>query len=462
MGLSTAAALARFGLGPRGGTLSAAGSDPRGFLEAELLRRDATVAGEAALPDAAASFAAHSEFARVTKERSMAPAGSVSQSALASATPRVPGSLLQAEVAARIAHIAEGPGTEAGFVERLAWFWANHFAVATTKSGQLTVLAGPFEREAIRPHLFGTFADMLIAAETHPAMLLYLDNANSIGPRSPAGLHRRRGLNENLAREILELHTLGPHGGQRQADVTALSSLLTGWTVARPEAKDGRSGSFVFNANWHEPGPQAILGKSYAGPGQERGIAALRDFSAHPAVAGHVALKLARHFVADVPPAALVKRLRTTFLDTGGDLAALSLALLMAPESWEAPPTKLRSPREFLAAALRLPGGFHADRRPNVFMSNLRALGEPIWAPPAPNGFPDLFDSWASPEGLTTRLDVATRLAQKVQAEPQEVVEAAFGAPEAVSDETRRALAAAESRQQAAALLLLSPEFQRR
>lgn len=461
MALSMASALARFGLGPRKGAFAAPGGDPRDLLEAELARRDAAVAGASGLPDGAASFAAHAAYSRAEKARASAPPPAGAGADMA-AGPAVPARLLQAEVSARLDHLIDAPATEAGFVERLVWFWANHFAVSVAKSGRLVVLAGPYEREAIRPHILGRFADMLVAAETHPAMLLYLDNAGSVGPNSPAGRNRRRGLNENLAREILELHTLGAGGGYAQADVTNLSALITGWTVAGDDGRMGRPGTFAFSRGRHEPGRQRVLGVDYAGENDESGgVAALRDIARRPATARHVALKLARHFVSDAPPEAFVDRIARRFLDTEGDLHEVSLALLRSPEAWSEERLKLRSPREFVVAAMRLPGGFDADRRPNAFMSYLATLGEPMWAPPAPNGFPDGFDGWASPEGLGKRLDVAARLASRVQSDHRDMLAAAFGEA-APSEELRRALKGAESRQQAAAILLMSPDFQRR
>lgn len=461
MALSMASALARFGLGPRNGAFAALGDDPRDVLEAELARRDTVVAGAAGLPDGAAAFAAHAAYSRAEKARASAPATAGGGAAMA-AGPTMPARLLQAEVSARLDHLIDAPATEAGFVERLVWFWTNHFAVSVAKSGRLAVLAGPYEREAIRPHVLGRFADMAVAAETHPAMLLYLDNAGSVGPNSPAGRNRRRGLNENLAREILELHTLGAGGGYAQADVTSLSALITGWTVAEDDGRTGRPGTFAFSKGRHEPGRQRVLGVDYASEDDESGgVAALRDIARRPATARHLALKLARHFVSDAPAQALVDRLARRFLDTDGDLYEVSLALLRSPEAWVEERSKLRSPREFVVAAMRLPGGFDADRRPNAFMSYLATLGEPVWAPPAPNGFPDGFDGWASPEGLGKRLDVAARLASRVQAGHQEILAAAFG-PAVPSEALRRALKGAESRQQAAAILLMSPDFQRR
>ena len=208
--------------------------------------------------------------------------------------------------------------------------------------------AGSFEREAIRPHVLGRFGDMLKAVESHPAMLAYLDNAQSFGPHSPAGERGRRGLNENLAREILELHTLGVHGGYSQADVTSLARILTGWTFAGAAGRIGEPGTFVFFPLAHEPGDFRLLGKVYKAGGVEQGEAALADLARHPSTARHIATKLACHFVADEPPASLVDRLAKVFRDTDGDLNGLANALLDAEEAWSAPLSKMRTPEQFL------------------------------------------------------------------------------------------------------------------
>src|SRR5262249_42195680 len=202
------------------------------------------------------------------------------------------------------ARIDAALGAEIGFAERLAWFWSNHFCINADK---VPASAGGYEREAIRPFVFGRFADMLLAVESHPAMLFYLDNAGSIGPNSVAGINRNRGLNENLAREILELHTLGVRSVYSQGDVTRFAYVLTGWTII-PTVNDPEHGAeFIFNRRMHEPGPQLIVGKTYSDGGVEQGRAVLADLARHPATATHVATKLARHFVADEPPAKLVE-----------------------------------------------------------------------------------------------------------------------------------------------------------
>jgi uncharacterized protein (DUF1800 family) len=366
--------------------------------------------------------------------------------------------MFRAEARARFDKMAAAP---VGFVERLVQFWSNHFCVSVAKSGIVRVAAGPFEREAIRPHVLGRFVDMLNAVERHPAMLFYLDNQQSVGPDSRAGRNRKRGLNENLAREILELHTLGVDGGYTQADVTAFARILTGWMMAGREGRLGEPGSFIFNANAHEPGDEVFLGRTYPAMGLGQGEAALRDIARHPSTARHVATKLARHFIADEPPASIVERLATVFRDKDGDLRALAAALVDLPEAWSTPLSKLRAPYDFVAAIRR---ALHPGPMPDAgpMLGALAMLGQPLWQPPAPNGFPDASATWTSAEGMKLRLDIAWQAARRVKdiGNPLALLDAVLGP--AAAPETRQAIARAESKQQGLALLLMSPEFQRR
>jgi uncharacterized protein (DUF1800 family) len=288
-------------------------------------------------------------------------------------------------------------------------------------------------------------------------MLIYLDNARSIGPKSVAGLIRNFGLNENLAREILELHTLGVRSVYSQEDVTSFAKVLTGWTIIPPAGNPEHGGEFVFNARMHEPGPQAVLGKTYSHAGGEQGRAVLADLARHPATAAHVSRKLARHFVADDPPPSLVERLTKRFIDTGGDLREIARALVEAPETWEPPRHKLKRPSEWLVACWRALG---AAPDPARVLQSQAYLGERLWRPPAPKGFADEKAAWI--DGLAQRLDIANRIAERIGAitEPDTLLETALGP--LASAETRQTIARAESRQQAVTLLLMAPEFHRR
>jgi uncharacterized protein (DUF1800 family) len=363
----------------------------------------------------------------------------------------------RAEALARLQRAALA---DCGFAERLVAFWSNHFCISALKGPLARIWAGSFEREAIRPHVLGRFADMLKAVEQHPAMLFFLDNQQSLGPDSRAGLNRRRGLNENLAREIMELHTLGVGGGYIQEDVTSLARIITGWTFVGRQGILGAPGTFVFNANAHQPGPQLLLGKTYEATGVAQGEAALADIARHPSTAKFIATKFVRHFVADDPPPALVARVAETFTGTDGDLKALARALLDSDEAWAAPLTKMRSPYEYLVATGRLLARVPDD--PGLYLNGLNVLGEPLWSPAGPNGFPDTNAAWAAPEGMKLRLDIAAQVALRVgnTVDPRDLLE--FAVADAASADTRRTIERAESRQQALALLLMSPEFQRR
>ena len=355
-----------------------------------------------------------------------------------------------------LARLQRGVMAECGFAERLTVFWSNHFCISANKGGLARMWAGSFEREAIRPHVFGRFADMLKAVEQHPAMLFFLDNQQSLGPDSRAGQNRNRGLNENLAREIMELHTLGVGGGYTQDDVTSLARIITGWTFAGRQGKLGTPGSFIFNANAHQPGPQLLLGKTYEDNGLAQGEAALVDIARHPATAKFIATKIARHFVADDPPPALVARLQDVFHKTDGDLKALSTALVDSDEAWQAPLTKLRSPYEFLVASGRLLSRIPED--PGRYLGALNLLGQPLWSPAGPNGFADSNAAWAAPEGMKLRLDISAQIASRLadSVDPRDLLELA-AADAAVDRKPAAPSSARSSRQQALALLLMSP-----
>jgi uncharacterized protein (DUF1800 family) len=472
-----ALALYRFGLGPRAGSIAGIASDPRGALLAELDGAGAGRIGNADLLTSgtaarvAFAFQQAQRAARQAEgaaQQAAAPSGGASppqmndQSAppppapvpVRNPGPGVPQQIYLAEAKARI---QAALGAEIGFPERLVWFWSNHFCVSADK-GNVRQICGAYEREVIRAHVLGRFSDMLLAAESHPAMLIYLDNARSIGPDSIAGLRQKRGLNENLAREILELHTLGVRTVYTQEDVTRFANVITGWTFVPFRQDPVRGGEFEFNPRMHQPGAQTVIGRSYPDAGMQQGRDVLAVLARHPATAKHVAAKLARHFVADEPPPALVERLAKRFLATQGDLKEVTKALVAAPEAWEAPRAKLKRPGEWVVGMLRAAGITPPDIGPVMQAHNL--LGEPLWRPSAPKGFADESAPWL--DGLAQRLDIANQFARRLgaEADPREVFEQAL-APLA-SDETRQAVLRAESRPQALALLFMAPEFQRR
>ena len=478
-----ALALHRFGFGPRTGTIAAIAADPRGALLADLTRTDAgRLSGPGLLTSAAALRQSYDDriqrrmARRVKQQSSPAPAAAMAGSGaagMADASNVAPNATMQPN---RKAEARPGPGltvrlyaaeaqartdaavnAEIGLAERLVWFWSNHFCVGI-KNAQVRATAGAFEREAIRPHALGRFADMLLAVESHPAMLVYLDNARSIGPNSPTGRNRKRGLNENLAREILELHTLGVRTVYTQADVTSFAKVITGWTVINPVESTVDGGKFEFAAKQHEPGAKTVIGKRYADTGLEQGRAVLKDLARHPATARHVAVKLATHFVADVPPASLVARLAKRFQDTDGDLKELTKTLLGSDEAWEAPRAKLKRPSEWIVGAMR---AAEADRvNARLMLQAQSMLGEPLWKPPAPKGFSDQNSEWI--DGLAERLDIATNLARRLETakHPSDLLEQTLGP--LASAKTRSAVARAEDRTQALTLLFMAPEFQLR
>jgi uncharacterized protein (DUF1800 family) len=369
------------------------------------------------------------------------------------------------------ARLSSALTTNAPFIERLVHFWSNHFAVSIDKQ-PVVGLAGLLEFEAIRPHVLGRFSDMLLAVEQHPAMLLYLDQAQSIGPNSPVGQRAaahggKRGLNENLGREIMELHTLGVRTGYTQADVTEFARALTGWTVSGlargPAARllgDGEPGEFHFAEALHEPGTRTIMGKRYSQDGEAQGRAILMDLAANPATAKHIAFQLARHFAGDTPPQALVDRLTQTYLSSGGDLPSLYRTLINSPEPWAAQPVKFKTPWEWSVSALRAVGVDQLE--PQKAVGLLNQMGQPVWKPESPAGYDDIAASWAAPEALMQRVEAAKRIADRAgsSVDPRQIAEKVL--PGSLSEATRTAIARAESPAEGLALLLVSPEFLRR
>ena len=466
-----ALALHRFGFGPVRDQIAAIADDPRGAVLADLERPVAGRVAAANLPSSAEAarqffeFRAERQAAQKLAERAKKTAGATAMVATepddaqaadtappsnGNQQPTLPAQLVQSEAKVRF---DAAIGADIGFVERLVWFWSNHFCVSV---GSILSMAGAYEREAIRPHVLGRFADLLAAVEGHPAMLFYLDNVESMGADFVAGINRDKGLNENLAREILELHTLGVRSGYTQADVTSFANVITGWTFIGP-AVPNHGGEFVFVRRLHEPGEQVVLGKHYPDTGIEQGRKVLADIAHHPATAQHIAQKLARHFVADEPPPELVAKLDKTFRDSDGDLKEVAKTLVTADESWTPQRTKLKPPSAWIVGVLRLTGAQWVVGR---VMAAQASLGEPLWRPPAPNGFPDMQAAWI--DGIPHRLDVANDMAGRLPTtlEPLALLDNGLGP--LASAETRTAIARAESRAQAVALLTMAPEFLRR
>jgi uncharacterized protein (DUF1800 family) len=476
--IEAAVALHRFGFGPKAGSIASLASDPRGALLSELDKPNVGQIANAGLMTSGQINRVTFEFnqerqakQRVEAKRKEAEAAKraaegaaldnaameKSMEAAAPATPPNPPPQTPMQenfVREARAHYDAAINAEIGFVERLVWFWSNHFCV----NADGTVMAGAYEREAIRPHVLGRFVDMLLAAESHPAMLIYLDNAQSTGPNSVAGINLNRGLNENLAREILELHTLGVRTVYTQEDVTSFAKVITGWTILPTATNPHHGGEFQYHPRMHEPGGQTVLGKSYRDTGMEQGRAVLIDLARHPATAKHIATKLARHFIADEPPPALVERLTQRFIETEGDLWQVSKALLAAPEAWSSEQAKIKRPSEWYVAMRRATG--LSGGPPGPILQGTSRLGEPLWRPPAPKGFSDHNDAWF--DGLAHRLDSANAFAQNSaeRLDPNTVMETALGP--LASPATRQAVARAETKVQALTFVLMAPEFQRR
>ncbi len=471
-----ATAAHRFGLGEP--QLQTVGQDARGWLLAQLGPAEPQRGDE--LPGSVEGlrrFAAQQRRGNQAEARASAAAASAAATdEMRDPAAKVLRETVLADVRARLATAA---ASQRPFAERLALFWANHFTVSLAK-GSTRGLVGAFEREAIRPHIAGPFARLLHAAVAHAAMLRYLDNDVSAGPQSRAVLRRaarRRsegdeaprqgGLNENLAREVLELHTLGAAsvgtaGGYTQADVTALARVFTGWRVPLRQIAEapGATQAVVFDPNWHEPGPKTVLGQRY-GEGPQALQAVLDDLARQPATARFVATKLARHFVADQPPAALVARLEARFLRTEGDLASVCRALVQSPEAWSPRPAKLKSPEEFVVSSARLLGlGAAAfDRQPDA---GIATLGQRVHAAPSPAGWPDLAEEWLGPDAVWKRVEWATRIADRLGRRVDARALAAASLGPRLADDTARQIERAADGPQALALLLLAPEFQRR
>jgi len=419
----TLRALNRFGLGARPDERRRI-SDPRGWLRAQLAAPAPALdvpeiaspqhVGDAIRTQRAAARGSEEER-RQARQRLVAIASAESRAALSARA------------------VSERP-----FVERLIAFWSNHLCVSAGAKLLVAPLAGSYERDVIRRHVLGRFEDMVLASAKHPAMLLYLDNAQSIGPHSraaEAGRRRgaERGLNENYARELLELHTLGVNGGYTQQDVQELAKILTGWTIeglraraalrmagrARANRRGGMEAAgeengpiaFRFENLLHEPGAKTVLGTRYSEDGIEEGERAIRALCRHPSTARFVAAKLAAHFIADSPPAAAVEGLSRVFRDTDGDLRELASALVDTPEAWSAATRKFRTPQDWLAAVQR---AFNATDATDAAANVLRQLRHPLWSPQAPKGFGDTLREWADPDSLLNRAELARTIARRV------------------------------------------------
>ena len=463
MTLDAVVAANRFGLGARPGELDRARSDARGWLLGQITGSRPLPDEIRRLPSSAEIFRAYSGLRRDRKEAQSDPAAA-KRLLGALRTQLAPYYLDQVAARYRVA-----VATAESFRERLVHFWTNHFAVSADKP-QVLALAGTLENEAIRPYVTGRFADMLAAVEAHPAMILYLDNQASIGPgsqlaqrrgRRAAASDRKLGINENLAREILELHTLGVDGGYTQHDVTTFAQTLTGWSLGadRPFL-GGEPGQFAFHDIAHEPGAKTILGTRYAQSGVAQPRAVLADLARHPATARHLAFKLARHFVADDPPAEAVERIAKAFSTSDGDLPTVHRAVLDTPAAWATPAVKFKTPHELVVSSLRMIDFIPAE--PRQIAAPFDLLGQRPYTPGSPAGWPDTATQWDGADALLKRIEWAGSVAGRVASreQPLDLGERSLGA--ALDERTRVAMTRAASAEQGITLLLASPEFQRR
>lgn len=466
MSIESVIAANRFGLGARPGELSRIDGDPQGWLLDQLQGPGRPAQEIQDLPDTASVLVEVQKVREMRRDAKQAETDEPSPDIVEKF-----GSLVRRHYLAQTnARFRAATASDFPFHERLVHFWSNHFAVSADKQ-PVSALAGLFENEAIRPNIGGKFYDLLLAVEKHPAMIVYLDNQRSIGPGSSMGqrANRRRqdqqfGLNENLAREILELHTLGVSGGYTQQDVTTFAKVITGWSIGggrdRGPFSEGVPGTFEFRENIHEPGKQKILNKTYRDSGIKQGEAVLRDLATHESTANHLASKLVRHFVADDPPAALVSKIARVFQDSGGDLPTVHAALVNSREAWQSTFGKYKTPQDFVISAFRAFDRVPDDGR--FIVGALDMMGQTPFRPGSPAGWPDTAEHWGGADALYKRIEWSNTVARYAGARvnPLELGDAVLGP--ALGDHTRTAISRAESVIQGTTLLLASPEFQRR
>lgn len=465
----------RFGLGPRSGDMAAIAEDPAGWLRQQLNSPPQIPPALAQLPnrhqrmtELIAALKARKAQKDAAQPNNTAPNNNIAN-------------LLKTGLRAyrdEASHrLRAAIDTDTPFVERLVHFWSNHFTVSVTKN-EIRGLVGTFEREAIRPYVLGRFEDMLIASTTHPAMLQYLDQTTSIGPHSLVGTLGQRGLNENLAREILELHTLGVDGGYSQADVTSFAHILTGWTISGIRAlapakirkaldqnntqqgnDDNMPGAFLFAPYLHEPGPKQFMGYEVAENGVEEGMRVLRFLAKHPATARFIATKMARHFIADDPPESAINTLSRVFLQSGGNLRQMAACLIEMPECWANPLAKVKTPTEYMVAIVRATGVNISDQE---LFKQIETLGQMPFSAPSPAGWPDRAESWIGAESLLRRISFAQEIAARIARthDPRALLADVIGA--GADQQTQLWISRAPDAIDGIAMVLAASAFQRR
>jgi uncharacterized protein (DUF1800 family) len=474
--ISAAIAANRFGLGARPGELASVEKDPQGWLRQQLKGSPPELKGEGLKSSAETLTQAMELRKEAAAEKREQKKDDDDEKAKIAKALKLPSIYRPVYVDETVARFSQAISTDRPFLERLTQFWTNHFAVSIDKVVVLG-LAGAMEREAIRPHVTGNFTDLLLAVEKHPAMLLYLDNQTSIGPHSKAasfvgrrGNGRKVGINENLAREILELHTLGVDGGYTQADVTTFAQAISGWSIggqekgnarfARLGMDSGKPGEFFFREAFHEPGTRRLLGRVYDDDGVRQGEAILKDVALRPQTARHIATKLARHFIADVPPPSAVDRIAAAWVDSKANLPKVYQALIDAPEAWETPLAKFKTPVDYIYSSYRALGIPLRDGRKSL--QAFEALGQRNLMPGSPAGWPDTSADWDGSSALLKRIAWADVVAQRMgdSRNARELAPQLLGGT--LTEDTTKAISRAESGSQALTLLLASPEFMRR
>lgn len=432
----------RFGLGPKQGELASVRNDPRGWLF-DQLNNMGSYRSPAVLNLDYRKIVSEFQQAKKNKEPKQ-------KKNARKAIKKFGFQYIQQELMA-CQH------TTHPLIERLVMFWSNHFTVSSRKQNVIPLIPD-YVTHAIRGNLKGRFSDMLIAVEQHPAMLLYLDNVGSVSPNSVVGKRRKRGLNENLAREILELHTMGAVGGYQQSDVESLARIITGWGINKPTATE--YATFNFRNRAHDAGTKVLLGTEYHNDGVEEGIRALKNIAQHPSTAQFIATKLVRYFVADNPPPRLIKNVAHTFLETDGHLNEVMIELIKNDETWRYSKAKFKNPYEFFISTLRaLPVEISAK----LVKKSFQALNFIPYTAPSPGGWPDDTSHWATADALKKRINWSyrfTRASQKEFGDAHQMIDTIVG--KALSSETQKMVRGAGSKKEALALLFISPEFQRK
>jgi uncharacterized protein (DUF1800 family) len=433
-------AVSRFGLGARDNEIELVSNDPKGWLKGQL--RNAYIPDE-------------------VKER--VGGNDLTLKAIRAAKKNKSGDAQEAMVSMKDIYIKETGNrflaqlrSKQPFVERMVMFWSNHFSVSIQKH-IVTAMVNAYEVEAIRPHINGYFKDLLIAAESHPAMLFYLDNVQSFGPDSRAGMRRGKGINENLAREIMELHTLGVNGGYTQKDVIEFARILTGWTLET--GIGGPMIKYAFQPRVHEPGSKTLLGRTFPENGEQEGIDALTMLANHPATAKHISTKLAKHFISDNPSYSAIQTITNTFINSGGHLPSVMSTIIELDETWQKPLSKIKNPYEFTLSAMRA-----TDVEPpqKKIIGSLEALDYRTFNADSPAGYPDNSESWASSDAIMKRIEWAHTFSQRISEveRPLDLAQNIIGP--VMSENTRQTIARAASGRDGLAFLFSSPEFLRR